>query len=707
MESSTDHQFYPLYPQAMLTPGRRKVVRLVSLDRYESEYSIELEPLREGLEGNEALASHFDFHVHRFVKDYARVGHPGTIHGLDLGELEASLEPGSTDVVILTNIWNTDLLRVLSQALKQANPKLTVIVAERRRNRPDTPKLAEMPFADYHLSSVDLASFSTVLQGLLEGDLSRVELFSWRLKDDLVVRSDIGSAEVEALRSENWLADLRAWRKEDRSSGKMLSRFIKGSWSVIRSISQVLSEEYDFLAERINARLRRERYVDLKLPFLLLGPVFAMSWSSRVTAALGRLFENEYFPGYIAGKTRETYYLWRAVELGQVVEVEEDGFYMGGERVSGTPKLSAFIRSRGVTSVTINEYFSPLYFYSDSRFLVPVVVVQLAIVMSFAYRVGPFIQPSAGWILWLTPWNAWLFVVPFYVALLGWTRERDEFITLWQVDQVDVDIQAEVVPKGHFTVVFNPNIIFCGSRSYNGLFMHEKAHVAYGASESAAWTIQTAQFTRGLLTLSVMDMNVVGRVTEKLDLLVGLAITVVRTLIFNIAAVAYLFGFKRNWFEPTEQRFRHATMDVSGHLDYLVSEGVSHAYCSSNGVKWYDDLFVIARVQAADDVAYRIAHVLVNEPIIQKVFSVYERQFLRASLFYEIGVVCENLGKLHEAERFYMAVIDVGEGLATFPAGKRILGYLLGLLQPDNETIVQTFCRLARGRMALMRGNQR
>ena len=196
-----------------------------------------------------------------------------------------------------------------------------------------------------------------------------------------------------------------------------------------------------------------------------------------------------------------------------------------------------------------------------------------------------------------------------------------------------------------------------------------------------------------------MNMQVLARSAEKADWFVGFAITLLRTLIFNLTALVYLVGFKRNWFERCEQQFRQGGMDVEGHLNYLLENKLDYAHCSKQSIKWFDDLFVVARVQKQDELALRISQTLLDEPVIWFVFRSYSRQFLRASLFYEIGVVCEALGSNREARLNYQVVIDVAEGLSRFPPRKRFAGWVRGLLAPNNETIVGTFSKLAAKRL--------
>ena len=690
-----------LYPPALADRPGTKTVRLVSLDRHEGQFSVFLPPLEQTISRMGSGESSFVAHSHRLLKNYEDAGKAGTIHGLVLDEIVDALEPESTSVVMLLNIWNIDMLASLSELLKQRNEDIYVIVGENRRSRSGVPQLRELPHVDYFINTISGHSLRSVLEGLLVGDLSDVRWLSWRLEEGVVVHSDRAGAKPSERKESP--TDLNAWRSEQRSVLKMVKMYLHGALLTVRKTIGRISSEYDVLADAVDRRLRTIRYHDLGLAYRVLGLFFGNATLNRLTDSIGtKLFQNRFFPGYIAGKTRETYFLWRSVELGQIIDIEDDGFYRQGQRISGSAELSSFIRNRGVKKIEVNEYFSPFYFHSDFRFLLPVFVLQLLLVAIFTYYVAPVAiqQPT---ILFAIPVTTFPMVIPFYAALSFWKTSSDAPVTLWQVDQVAVNVQAEHVPKGHFTVVFNPNIIFCGSRTYNGLVMHEKAHVAFGASESAAWTIQTAQFTRSVLSLSFLNMQLLARSSEKIDFTAGLVITVLRTFIFNLTAAAYQFGFKRNWFEPTEQRFRTEAMDVAGHLEMLLEQELSHRHCSKNGIKWYDDLFVVSRVQGDDIVAYRVGNILAEQPIIAMVFRIYSRQFLRASFFYELGVVCQQLGKDLEASRHFQTVVDVQEGLSTFPKMKRFMGWSKGLLAPNNETVVNAFARLAEQRLEDLR----
>ncbi|MBT3221764.1 MAG: hypothetical protein HN348_22020, partial [Proteobacteria bacterium] len=73
--------------------------------------------------------------------------------------------------------------------------------------------------------------------------------------------------------------------------------------------------------------------------------------------------------------------------------------------------------------------------------------------------------------------------------------------------------------------------------------------------------------------------------------------------------------------------------------------------------------------------------------------------FLKASLFYEMGIANEALGRTEAAMTNFQVVIDVADGLSRFSRIKRLTGWLMGYLSPNNEIIVKAFARLAQKRM--------
>ncbi|MBT3223665.1 MAG: hypothetical protein HN348_31725, partial [Proteobacteria bacterium] len=414
--------FDGLHPAPLGELSRKKVVRLLALNQGDRD----LAKLKRHVLRQKNISEHFTIKVHSWTKNYDKVGVPGTVHGLKLDDLLSQLNLVDTDVFgFLMYDWNQTFMASVASRIREQNSAAVIIFLCSQARFSGEDLLRHNSCIDYAMRGNPKWSFGEFLEGLLDGEMFWVVNLYWRRGNQI---ASISADNTRAQNKQTYLditidfpdslqlADnhykQRNWRLLLSESWLGLRRFLY--W--VRSTVEHLSENYDELAAIVDRKLSHIRYADLSIPYRALGFLFLSQRLNHLMDRVAMVCQNEFFPGFIAGKTRETYLLWKEAQLGQIIEVGHDGFCFDGRKISGSPSLSSMIRERGVERITINEYFSPFYFYSDFRYLTLVLATQLYLVFLFGMYVAPTLLEHPVWTISVLPWNVWLLVIPFYLG---------------------------------------------------------------------------------------------------------------------------------------------------------------------------------------------------------------------------------------------------------------------------------------------------
>jgi len=177
-------------PRETADSTRKKKVRMLALNLSERDLSIALVMLKEFALQDPVLADNYDFHLHQWMKDYARLGEEGTLGGLDVERVVDELDPEGTDVFGFSMyIWSHDFMLEVARRLKARNPDAVMLFGGSQAGGYGARLLEEYPQVDFVLKGEAEYSFRDFLHGLLVDDFTQVSNLYYR--QDERVRTNV------------------------------------------------------------------------------------------------------------------------------------------------------------------------------------------------------------------------------------------------------------------------------------------------------------------------------------------------------------------------------------------------------------------------------------------------------------------------------------------------------------------------------------